>query len=269
MGNTFDSSSGGVHTAGVANLGNGSSYRFYVRCQDAAGNTNTDDFAIAFSVSSQPQPAPVPAPTGTGVVDAFGFTEGSGSQTLDSSSNRNIGSLKNGPAWGQGRHNNALTFDGVNDYVTVSSPDLPTGDFTWQAWIKGRRWRPFQAIMMARNDWGLELAIDGSGKVVVWHSGGQSRMTGATSIAVGSWVHVAVTRTGNTLRMYVNGTQDPVIGTTTSAPNFGTCALLIGVDSDSGCAGNLNGFFDGSLDEVRIHNRALSANEILLEMSRP
>jgi hypothetical protein len=169
----------------------------------------------------------------------------------------------------QGRHNSALIFDGIDDHVTVSSPDLPTGDFTWQAWIKGRQWRPFQAIMMAHDNWGFELAIDESGKVLVVHSSGDRRLLSATSIAVGSWVHVAVTRSGDLLRLYVNGVQDLATGTTTSAPNFGSCALLIGADSDSGCAGNLNGYFDGSLDEVRIHNRALSANELLQEMSRP
>jgi hypothetical protein len=31
---------------------NGGSYRYYVRCQDGAGNVNADDYAISFSVSA-------------------------------------------------------------------------------------------------------------------------------------------------------------------------------------------------------------------------
>jgi hypothetical protein len=33
-------------------LTNGSSYNYYVRCNDSSGNVNTDDYAISFSVSS-------------------------------------------------------------------------------------------------------------------------------------------------------------------------------------------------------------------------
>ena len=88
---------------------------------------------------------------------------------MDTSSNQNVGTLVNGVTrTSQGKSGNAVTFDGTNDYVQVSSPDLPTGNFTWQAWIKANgEWREFQAILMSHNDVGPELTIDGSGRIVV------------------------------------------------------------------------------------------------------
>lgn len=51
MGNTFSTTGGTAHSTLVTGLVNGNSYNYYVRCQDAAGNTNPDDFVISFSVS--------------------------------------------------------------------------------------------------------------------------------------------------------------------------------------------------------------------------
>jgi hypothetical protein len=205
----------------------------------------------------------------TSLTGAFAFDEGSGPQTLDSSVNGNVGTLRNGVSWTtQGRFGAALNFDGVNDYVQVASPDLPTRDFTWHAWIKGGSWKAFQAVMMARDGIGPELNIDGAGRIVVYSSG-QLRLTSAGQVPAAAWTHIALTRTGNTLRVYLNGVQDSVTGVDGAVYNFGTCPLLIGVDADSGCTGALNGRFAGTIDQVRIHNRALSAGEIQNAMSVP
>jgi hypothetical protein len=180
-----------------------------------------------------------------------------------------VGSLRNGTVWtAQGKSGSGLTFDGLDDYLEVPSPDLPTGDFTWQAWIRGTQWRSFQAVMMARDHFGAELTIDGSGQVVVVLDAGE-RLVSTSSIPLATWTHVAMTRSGGFLRIYLNGAQNTVSSTSQSPLNFGSCPLLIGVDADSGCTRKLNGYFSGTLDEVRIYNRALSTSEIQQEMSRP
>ena len=50
MVNTFSTTGGMAHSTAVSGLANGGNYNYYVRCQDASGNTNPDDFAITFSV---------------------------------------------------------------------------------------------------------------------------------------------------------------------------------------------------------------------------
>ena len=54
-----------------------------------------------------------------GLVAAYGFDAGSGSSAADSSGRGNAGSVS-GAAWSaSGRFGSALSFDGVNDWVTV------------------------------------------------------------------------------------------------------------------------------------------------------
>ncbi len=52
MVNTFSSTGGTAHSTLVTGLVNGGSFSYYVRCTDASGNANADDFAITFSVAT-------------------------------------------------------------------------------------------------------------------------------------------------------------------------------------------------------------------------
>ena len=52
MANTFSTTGGTTHSTLVTGLVSNSSYNYYVRCQDAAGNADTYDYLIAFTVSS-------------------------------------------------------------------------------------------------------------------------------------------------------------------------------------------------------------------------
>ena len=57
MVNTFSTTGGMAHSTAVSGLANGGNYNYYVRCQDASGNANPDDFAITFSVGVPADPA--------------------------------------------------------------------------------------------------------------------------------------------------------------------------------------------------------------------
>jgi hypothetical protein len=50
--NSFSSTGGTTHTVTRTGLTNGSSYTYYVRCRDTAGNANTSDYPLAFSVAT-------------------------------------------------------------------------------------------------------------------------------------------------------------------------------------------------------------------------
>ncbi len=62
--NTFDGGGTTSHSDTVTGLTNGGSFSYYVRCQDATPNTNSDDYTISFSVAN---PTP-PEPAGDGSV---------------------------------------------------------------------------------------------------------------------------------------------------------------------------------------------------------
>ena len=74
------------------------------------------------------------------------------------------------------------------------------------------------------------------------------------TISIGQWSFVAVTLNGTTLTFYVNNVSNSL--TTAGTPNASAGTIYIG---DFGNAGY---HFNGSIDDVRIYNRALSAAEI-------
>jgi len=54
MANTFSNTGALVHSTTITGLSDGTSYTFYIKCQDTSGNANQDDYVISFSVASPP-----------------------------------------------------------------------------------------------------------------------------------------------------------------------------------------------------------------------
>ena len=78
--------------------------------------------------------------------------------------------------------------------------------------------------------------------------------------AVGRWQHVAATYDGTTARFYIDGDE---VASKVFTGNVGNSnAWRIGAYGSTP-----NGFFDGSVDDVRIYDRALSASEIAAGMA--
>jgi hypothetical protein len=79
---------------------------------------------------------------------------------------------------------------------------------------------------------------------------------------VDTWVHLAGTYDGATLRVYVNGIQ---VSSQTQTGNLATSSdpLQIGGDSIYGQ------YFEGTIDEVRVYNVALTATQIQNDMNTP
>src|SRR5262249_47724486 len=65
--NVFSVTGGTSHSVSTNGLQNGQSYVYYVRCQDNAGNANSDDFVISFSVAAPPSPPAGTPPSTSGL----------------------------------------------------------------------------------------------------------------------------------------------------------------------------------------------------------
>ena len=94
----------------------------------AAGSPKT----VAVTLTVNPA-----TPPGTGPVGAWGFDEASGRLRIDASGRGNTGTITGATRTPSGRHGSALSFDGVNDLVTV--PDSAALDLTnratLEAWV--------------------------------------------------------------------------------------------------------------------------------------
>ena len=64
MTNQFSTAYGSIHSSTISGLVNGTTYIYYIKCQDRNSNANTDDFNVTFSVeASQPENIPPSTPT--------------------------------------------------------------------------------------------------------------------------------------------------------------------------------------------------------------
>jgi len=208
-----------------------------------------------------------------GLVAEWHFDEGSGNSLNDSSGNGNDGVIY-GATWTAGEFGSALNFDGNDDYINIpTTPDLNPGDGSWtvEAWINIPTYPPsnYNYIIMAKHDGdmsnGYTMGIISTGEIgwmVDHYRGPNYKVNSGISINTDTWHHVAgvLDRTTNTLKTFVNGTQT----NSASISGLGTInpsnPLWIGRYNRASCS--RYEYFNGTIDEVRIYNRTLTADEI-------
>ncbi len=215
-------------------------------------------------------------------VGYWKFDEGYGITAYDSSINNDSGTLTNmsSPAtaisgWEQsGKFGRALRFDGSNDFVTLTIDVAPlkiTADLSISAWINLGTNNAVHDIVAkdgALGSFGYRLYTGADGKLNFEVSGNGTAtitVTGNTVLSTGKWYHVVGTYIPNTsLTVYLNGFQDNQNITSIPASiNNPTAVVNFGAEN----AGGANLMF-GAIDEVKIYNHALTADEVKVEYNR-
>ncbi len=204
-----------------------------------------------------------------GLVGYWKFDEGSSTSTVDSSGFGNNAVLLGTPSWTAGKSSYALSFNGSNYVDCGNAASLHVQSYTLAAWIKPSAINDSEHRIISNGGWAntngaVDFLIDYSGRLVVLNQFGtgqdECRSLSGSLLAVGSWSFVAATYDAVTgaVKLYVNGIE---VGTTLStlrAPNPNpNWNMHIGVTGYP-----LNMPFKGSIDEVRVYNRALSPAEI-------
>ncbi len=207
----------------------------------------------------------------TNPVAWWKFDEGSGSNVSDSSGNGNMGLTVGAATWGTGKVSNALTFDGVSSYVggTSTGTGFPLGASarTICAWIRTPGTGADESILhygTAGNSspTNFHLFVQSAGGVGIGNGGaGMGTVVTTAKVNDNNWHFVAGVYEGsstNLARVYIDGVQQ-TSGTLTNTPNTGGGSLWrIGRFLDP----NTGPSFKGSIDELRMYDRALSAAEI-------
>ena len=198
---------------------------------------------------------------------------------FDSSSNGNngylVGFTSTSTATVPGVIGQALKFDGSSQYVNLGNPTALkiTGTaMTVGAWIKVNAWPSathYPGVVSKTGNTsapygGYQLNLDNdSGHLASFCSGiniggtWQSTCTATTGYATGVWYHVFVTYDGSAVRVYVNGVKDNSANYSGSVGDVST-SMSLGRNE----AFPTGAYFNGTLDDVRIYNRALSQAEI-------
>jgi hypothetical protein len=203
----------------------------------------------------------------TGVVAAYGFEETSGTAALDPVRGYN-GAITGATRTADGRYGRALSFDGVNDWVTV--PDKPEVDLvtggTVEAWVKPAVLGDWRSVIMKEIPGALPWALYASSPTSVPAAHVQttppSDLFGPAPFGLSTWTHLAMTWDQSTLRLYVDGAEianQPAVG---QLPG-GVGDVRIGGNSVSGQ------FFSGLIDEVRVFDHARTRAEIVSDLRAP
>jgi hypothetical protein len=218
----------------------------------------------------------------TGLVGYWNFDEGAGTIAHDSSGNNNDGMLMNGPTWVDGKIGKALYFDGTDDYIriedsaTISSPSV-TNAITVMAWVKpdpgfldryarvvASHWTDGEGqIGGSSNAWVLEAHDDGryhailsAGDDVTWID-----LASNTAPQEGVWQHLAFTWDGSTVTFYFNGVIDATGMYTATISDSSRPMQITKTDL-------LWYVWKGFIDEIKVYNRSLSAEEVWAEYTR-
>lgn len=217
--------------------------------------------ALGFIVGPETHAA---APT-NGLISYWKFDEGGGTTASDSAGS-NTGILTNGPTWVAGKLGQALNFDGIDDKVSISDhPTLRPSNITVSYWIYPINLATglAQDIIAKRpsmNNGGFVFEATGSAAVNHYVNIGGTWNWVAMTYTNNIWQHITVTYDGTTLIGYINGTQAASTGATGSITHITPATLVLGSDSPESSNSR---YFNGSLDDLRIYSRALSAAEIL------
>jgi hypothetical protein len=145
----------------------------------------------------------------------------------------------------------SMYFDGSGDRLFISPNQnlaFGSGDFTVECWAYTNSLAASVPIICFGDDAasnGLLLYITTSGRIAIY--GNNALLASGTTqlVTTGSWFHLAMSRSGTSLRLFVNGIND---GTATNSTSFSS-SVLIGAELFTGSIGAQ---LFGYLDDFRI-----------------
>jgi TolA-binding protein len=186
------------------------------------------------------------------------------------------GILVGGPTFRPGVFGQAIDLDGSGGYVNCGNGSLfnLTKQLTIAAWIKVNSFdRKYQTIISkGDNSWRLaragdsdsiEFACNGTA-ATKWDGVGEVSwaITGSTSVNHGEWHHIAGLFDGSALYLYIDGILEAAKA---GANSVDISAYEVRIGENAQVPGRQ---WNGLIDDVRIHNYALSQAEIVSLMGK-
>ena len=183
------------------------------------------------------------------------------------------GDMLNGLTTAPGMVGNAFSFDGNDDYLSTPVYLDYSNGITFEIWVKTN---DVAGVIMgdgggATLERGMYIGIESGGNVWLLSTktdGDNFKIVRAASISDGNFHHIVGAWTGTTenngASLYIDGN---LVGSTNALTTFGQ---LVSAEDYPVCLGGHNfisanssyRFFGGLIDEAKIYNRALTAEEV-------
>lgn len=182
---------------------------------------------------------------------------GTDGEVKDSSGNDLNGVEVNGTSPSEGKINNCALFDGTDDYIDTGKVLSPGETDKWSVslWFKSDTTNGEQLIFNKESVY--EAAVRDGYFQYAWQphwdwDGGES-----FPVEINTWYHVVITYDGVNQIVYKNGEEVFRRAQTGNMGSNDDDSFLIGNRSAFG-----NSFFDGSIDELKVFDTALTANQV-------
>lgn len=216
------------------------------------------------------------------LVLAYSFENVEPAMVVDDSEYGNAAGIAGDPRQVPGKHGEGLAFDGIDDGLIVRHAAnlavAPARAFTVSFWssIAQTDFLRDQILIgkVVMNDvatapfYEFGVEFDMSDKVIELYLGDDQGnliiACATTPPPLDTFIHVAFTLDGNEVRGYLDGVEQ------TCMPNISITDLVIpdhGQNLVIGRQANEQEFFTGTLDDLRIYNRALTPAEITADMN--
>lgn len=194
-------------------------------------------------------------------ISYWDMNEGHGDIIYDITSNNNDGNI-HGAMWVDGKFGNSLEFNGINNFVEVEDNESlhfkPT--FSLEIWFK-----PYNLIdktssrmnlQFKRNSYDLQVkSNDGR---LLFQVNGLSPHYICTKTDIwnkGLWYQIVITFDDSNLKLFVNSVLENITKVS-GTPNSSNNNFFLGAADDN------SAYFNGTIDEISIFDRALTEGEI-------
>jgi hypothetical protein len=194
----------------------------------------------------------------TGLAALWTLAEGGGTTANDTSGNGNTGAVSNG-YWWNSAYGPSLWFNGGGSYIWVNeSPSLEQSNaLTVSFWLDPNANSNLDPRVITKlYDW--EIKLNGASRYPQFMANGQYAILNY-SLPLNTWHHITFTYSNGTVIGYVDGVAvNTLYNTFTGTGSLAQWAygLLMGTDA------SMTNPLIGSLAQVRIYNRALSAQDV-------
>jgi hypothetical protein len=191
---------------------------------------------------------------------------GSGTTWFDKSGRGNNGTLINGPTFNTGSLG-SVVFDGVDDYVYTPNLNL-SSSFTVNIWCKFESLNTDRVLIGDYNypdsqrRWAIFYEIFGSKITMRTSNNGLTTSDLEFNFNISNiWVNITGIYNNGTGSFYLNGDSQTTTGEVTSTLYNSNNFTTIGASGKVG--GTTVSFMQGSISNIQIYNRVLSAAEVL------